>query len=395
MISLTAQLTQASQLLELDPQSLAACTVAELKAYAKALNIRGAWKMNKQALLDAITAELDNLRGMMEAATEQAAKSSQALKALKAEGGSLPIHEVATKAYKRLREIVKSSQSFESLKEAAQSLAATVARVEMREHEISTAIKTRRPQIKRAMIDHAHSEGMMQTDMVDAVDVFYAALCAYQRQDSLTLNREYKQAVQAKNEGKKAIAIAPTVAKYRDILEAMAAGGDVHWCDLSIALALGSGRRMAEIHSLGSFEVVGEYAIHFSGQAKTRDADGSKDDYEIPTLYPARLLKMAHDRLIAIGRTLPRSAQLDNPRAVNKTYNMALSRRLAQAPYTYKEFRAIYAELMWAKNGTSNREKHTYYSEILGHNNMHGASNSTYTSYMIFDIIDAEEALEI
>jgi hypothetical protein len=54
---------------------------------------------------------------------------------------------------------------------------------------------------------------------------------------------------------------------------------------------------MAEIHSLGSFEVAGDYQLHFTGQAKTRGAEDAKTDYIIPTLFPAATLKRAIEYL--------------------------------------------------------------------------------------------------
>ena len=71
----------------------------------------------------------------------------------------------------------------------------------------------------------------------------------------------------------------------------------------------------------------------------------------------------------------------------------ALSRAMGKQVCTYKELRAIYAELMWHKHQTGSREKHTYYSEILGHTNQFGASNSTYTSYMIFEVLDLDKVV--
>lgn len=396
MITFTAQIQAANDLLGETPETLEARTVPELREIAKTLNITGCYRMNKAKIVAACSAEIEKLEAMMAAAGVQVEKSQAAVVALKAEGGHVPIAEVVGKVYQRLRQILKETQGFEAIKDKVASLAATVARTELREHEVSTAIKTRRPQIKKGLVDTAYAnEGMMQQDMLDIIDVFYASLKAYQREDTVTLNRDYAVKTQAKNEDKKAISVAPLVAECQAVLDAVVNGEHPHWTKVSIALALGTGRRMVELHALGSLTVTGECEMFFQGQAKTRGAEGTKGDYSIPTLYPAAQLKVAHEYLIGQERTLDRQAQLDNPRAVNKAYGMALSRAMSGKICTYKELRAIYAELMWAMHQTGSREKHTYYSEILGHTNMHGASNSTYTSYMVFNITDTDEVLEL
>ncbi|MEM9164651.1 MAG: hypothetical protein AAGC54_16495, partial [Cyanobacteria bacterium P01_F01_bin.4] len=190
MITFTAQLQAANDLLDETVETLQSKTVKELRHDAQALNLKGCYRMNKDAIVSVVLDEIEKLRDMMAAAGVQAQRSQAAVVALKAEGGHLPISEVVGKVYGRLRDILKGAQSFEALKEQTASLAATIARAELREHEVSKVIKTRRPQIKRGLVDMAHAnEGMMQQDMLDTIDVFYESLKAYQLEDTVTLNR--------------------------------------------------------------------------------------------------------------------------------------------------------------------------------------------------------------
>jgi hypothetical protein len=151
---------------------------------------------------------------------------------------------------------------------------------------------------------------------------------------------------------------------------------------------------MAEIHSLGSFEVVGEYQLHFSGQAKTRGAEDAKTDYVIPTLFPAATLKRAIEYLGELERRLDPEIQKRDRNAVNKTYAMALSRAVDKYPgISYKGLRAIYAECQWALLPEREKVKttqHRKYSDWLGHIDKDGSIDTTFVSYMVYNVTDIE-----
>lgn len=395
MIALTSQLQAASELLTETEQTLSGYTVARLREIAKTLNIKGCYRMNKGAIVSACLAEIEGLRAMMAAAGMQAEKSQAAVVALKAEGGHIPVSEVVGKVYSRLKSILKESQGFEAIKERITALAATIARSELREHKVSTAIKTRRPQIKKGLVDTAHAnEGMMQQDVLDAIDIFYAAMCAYQKDDSILLNKSYKISTVAKNKDKQDIAIAALAKECQITLDELANGGSPHWTKVTKALILGTGRRPCEVHHTAEFTVVNEYSLRFKGQAKTRDSDGSKDDFEIPTLYPAQLMVKALEYLGEQGKRLPLDFEGDSSKAVNKKYGMAHSRSMQKYPCPIKDIRKFYAELMWRIHATSSREKHTYFSEIMGHSNQEEGGNATYQSYLTYRVIDAESVID-
>jgi hypothetical protein len=151
---------------------------------------------------------------------------------------------------------------------------------------------------------------------------------------------------------------------------------------------------MAEIHSLGSFEVTGEYTMHFSGQAKTRGVEDAKTDYTIPTLFPAAILQRAIEYLAEQERRIDPEEQKRDRNAVNSAFAMALSRAMGKYKgISYKGLRAIYAECQWAllpKNEKARTEKHTKYSDWLGHLDKDGAQDATFMSYMVYQIADFE-----
>jgi len=343
---------------------------------------------------------LENLRAQLQADESEQQQAKVTLKQLKKnEDYQIPIAEVASKTYSRLREIAQKEPDLQKMKEVTNGLVAAVSAREQSEFEFST-VKSRRLDIKRAMQLMVNVESLLMRDtMQTLVEYFYHQLLSFQREDSLELSKNYRQKVQGKNQAKSSIEISRLVADCLQTLEQLENGNEPHWTKVSVAFALGTGRRMAEVHSLGSFEVIGEYELHFSGQAKTRDAEQAKTDFDIPTLFPAATLKLAIEYLEEQGRRLDPEIQKADRNAVNRAYAMPLSRAMAKYPdINYKGLRAIYAECQWAllpdavKARTS---QHSKYSEWLGHIGSDGAIDTTFVSYMVFNVIDIDAVREL
>lgn len=226
-------------------------------------------------------------------------------------------------------------------------------------------------------------------------EYFYQQLLSFQREDSVALSKSYRKQVGVKNREKTPVAIADLVRACKKTLEELLNGQEPHWTKVSVAVALGTGRRMAETHSLGIFEVTGKFEMHFSGQAKTRDAEQAKTDFDIPTLFPAATLKRAIDYLSEQGRRLDPEIQKADRNAVNTAYAMGLSREMSKySGINYKGLRALYAECQWAFLPESERnktEKHIKYSDWLGHIDKEGASDATFMSYMVYQVADIDE----
>jgi integrase len=264
----------------------------------------------------------------------------------------------------------------------------------MRRFEFST-VKTRRFDIKEAMQAMVDSEiPLLKETMQVLLEYFYSQLLSFQRDDSVELSKTYRQKVKGKNTAKTPIEITRIVEDCHRTLEQLINGEEPHWTKVSVAAALGTGRRMAEIHSLGSFEVAGDYSLHFTGQAKTRGADDAKTDYVIPTLFPAATLKRAIEYLDEQGRRLDPEEQKCDRNAVNRAYAMALSRAVGKYPgISYKGLRTIYAECQWALLPESEKVKtsqHRKYSDWLGHIDKDGSIDTTFVSYMVYNVTDIE-----
>jgi hypothetical protein len=395
-IPLTHILDKLVDLLPLTHEQLEAMTSKELRDdVAKILGIGKGYQLKKAQLLDACWQALENVRNQLQVDQREREQALITLSQLKKnEDYLIPVAEVASKAYKRLREVAHKGTNLQEMKEAINGVVASIARTEMREFEFST-VKTRRVDIKKAMEAAVDAEiPLLKETMQVLTEYFYSQLLSFQRDDSVELSKTYRQKVKGKNTAKTPIEITSLVTDCQRTLNQLMNGEEPHWAKVSAAAALGTGRRMAEIHSLGSFEVVGEYQLHFSGQAKTRGAEDAKTDYVIPTLFPAATLKRAIEYLGELERRLDPEIQKRDRNAVNKTYAMALSRAVDKYPgISYKGLRAIYAECQWALLPEREKVKttqHRKYSDWLGHIDKDGSIDTTFVSYMVYNVTDIE-----
>jgi hypothetical protein len=176
---------------------------------------------------------------------------------------------------------------------------------------------------------------------------------------------------------------------------------DIEWRDVSCALALVSGRRMAEIHLSGEFKAKGDYQLIFKGQLKGKARkvkvlgdDGLKEDvklrdfeFTIPTLVKANLVVKGVEWLDANGK---RFSKEEKQERVNARWSKVLSERVKDEwnlfeGTTYHKFRGAYfaacvrnAEL----EGTVKSVDYEKYAfQILGDND-----SETVSRYKRFDI---------
>ncbi|NER25846.1 MAG: hypothetical protein F6J96_35165 [Symploca sp. SIO1C2] len=395
-IRLTNLLDTIADLLPLTYLELTQMTSKQIRdKIAKPLGIPGHYKLKKAELIEQSWKELENARAYLQADELERNEGKKALKELKKnEDYQITISEIATKTYQRLREIGETGSNLADMKEDINPIVASVALSEMREYEFST-VKSRRNQIKDALYQMVLSEIPLLKETMDVlVNYFYSQLLSFQKEDSIQLSKNYRKTVFGKNRDKTPISIAQLVIDCRDTLNKLIDGEEPHWAKVSIAFALGTGRRMVEIHALGEFEVIGEYQLHFSGQAKTRGADGAKDEYDIPTLFPASQLMAALEYLEQEGRRIDGDEQRRDRLATNRAFGMANSRAMEKYQgINYKGLRAVYAECQWYLLPESTKiktEKHTLYSEWLGHLDKEGRLDATFMSYMVYQITDIE-----
>ena len=128
----------------------------------------------------------------------------------------------------------------------------------------------------------------------------------------------------------------------------------INWLDVSCAIALSTGRRMAEVHLSASFEKIDDYNIIFKGQLKGKERKVRVEDkavklrdvlFKIPTLLPADLIINALDWLGKNGKRFDRN---EDPERVNRRFSKTLNQACKDWDIfpaderTYHKFRAAY-----------------------------------------------------
>lgn len=147
------------------------------------------------------------------------------------------------------------------------------------------------------------------------------------------------------------------------------------WKRVSIALAIASGRRLAEIHQESTkFDYVDQWHVNFAGQLKVK-GDAAEyfeqnPSYKIPVLVDASLVIKAHQWLKDNDKVV------ENPKAVNRRYSGDISDavKILKARlgiqhefFTYKGLREIYAQVCNDVFNSGDSDNTLYLAQILGH----------------------------
>jgi len=158
------------------------------------------------------------------------------------------------------------------------------------------------------------------------------------------------------------INLEPFIEQAHTILSVVANGGDMDWREVTCAIALVSGRRMAEILASGKFTKVSDYELSFQGQLKGKEAGiitdikGNKiranktrfdqmrllkqietdskfillidHVFTIPTLVKADLIVAGIEYLAEQGKRLSPS---EDPEIVNRRWSKPLSEQIKKS----------------------------------------------------------------
>ncbi|MBD2503937.1 protelomerase family protein [Anabaena azotica] len=189
-------------------------------------------------------------------------------------------------------------------------------------------------------------------------------------------NFVYKQQVKERSQPESRIEIDLTsyLNRANNLLTRIASGDEegIDWKDVSCAIALATGRRMAEVHLSAKFELVGEYEIAFNGQlkGKSRRIEGKslKDViFRIPTLLPAKLVCFALNWLNSKNKRLPPDEDTDRVnRRWSKVLNQAAKDWEIIPEMTYHKFRAAYFRASIINAAIDPFDYISYAKKILG-----------------------------
>lgn len=198
------------------------------------------------------------------------------------------------------------------------------------------------------------------------------------------------------------------VALFRDMLE------DESIRVKALAVMMLTGRRFYEVMTTADFAPVEierggahvrhKYLLSFAGQAKTREAEGTKfgEIYRIPCLAPAADIMAAveiirHSPEGRRWRTLD-SAEMNAAESgrMNQMLRGLLAAERINEPelvktFTIKQMRSLYAEIAYEVFAPKTFTKAAYFAQILGH-----ATNDIKTSlsYMNYVLGSGDESVE-
>lgn len=198
-------------------------------------------------------------------------------------------------------------------------------------------------------------------------------------------NINYREKVETRSQEENRIKIDLTNSlkyAYNTLTEIRSGKDDTNWLDVSCAVALATGRRMAEIHLSAEFKKIDDYTVIFTGQLKGKTRRVKVDDkaiklinvpFTIPTLIPADLVCFGIEWLNSKGKKFDRN---EDPERVNRRFSKTLNQAckdwdiFPEDDRTYHKFRAAYFTACVKNNEAT--LKHfdftRYATEILGDN---------------------------
>lgn len=164
-----------------------------------------------------------------------------------------------------------------------------------------------------------------------------------------------------------------------NILTDIKNGQDANWLDVSCAIALATGRRMAEVHLSASFEQIDSYVVAFKGQLKGKTRKVKVGDkavslrdviFKIPTLIRADLVCFGLQWLDEKGK---RFEPTEDPERVNRRFSKTLNEACKSWDIfptndrTYHKFRAAYLRAAIVNDGNVDPYDFTDFAkEVLG-----------------------------
>ena len=204
-------------------------------------------------------------------------------------------------------------------------------------------------------------------------------------------NTIYRQDVKERSqpESRVELDLSKYLERAHDLLKRISKGDkdSIDWRDISCALALATGRRMAEIHLSATFKQLDSHLISFTGQlkGKTRRVDGvnlRNVEFQIPTLIPADLVCLGLQWLEQKDKRFEPSEDTER---VNRRWSKVLNEAAKDwgiiPEMTYHKFRGAYLRASIVNSGIDPFDYLSYAQRILGDDD-----ESTIKAYQRFTI---------
>jgi Telomere resolvase len=203
-------------------------------------------------------------------------------------------------------------------------------------------------------------------------------------------NRNYQAAVALRATEPVAIDLTDLLKTANSTLQNINAGLPTRWEDVSVALALATGRRMAEIHASADFEPASNYSVLFSGQLKTREgteaarAWAEQPKREVPTLLSADLVLAGWNWLEKNGHRVASSDDV-NPRFAQRLSKFLLGLKI-NPKLSYKNLRDLYVSACYRNaldDGHAPESLQSIGQIVLGHGPLSGGATASYMKFTL------------
>lgn len=362
-------------------------TVKELRELAKHGSIKGYTRLKKAGLIDAMLLEGIKLRKLAQSINAKGIESLVENEMMLSEEEGNFIKTFAARFNKAFKENynLTTGEFKDTYRGAMSGLGVALVRYldTYRGVKSPNGLKSSGKLKARARILNGLKENiddlkgsLSYNAMVSGIEVIEAVAKQALLEDAVNRNTEYKKNIGTRKLDKTEIKVQPLIDWATEVLKGV--NDDLkkkHYKEVSIALALVTGRRQAEIHvSETSFSKVrNKRAVSFTGQLKTRGEATEYFDknpsYDIPTLVDSQLVINAHEWLKANDKTAdsPKKVHVKFCRYLNEAMTVFNEKfGLNHDKVSYKSLRSIYA-LTAYKRQSDNQDIAMYLGKILGH----------------------------
>lgn len=244
-------------------------------------------------------------------------------------------------------------------------------------YQESTIVKTVMPDMARTIEQHYNGDNSVE--VVRSLRTRFLPMLK-------RVNEDGKEKVQAAMKAQKPIKLS-VLQKY---VESLVERGveTLGWKELSVCLAFATGRRMAEVHGVGtSFEKTdNDHFVTFSGQLKTKERT-DVGSYIIPTLLPVETVLAMHQRLRELGKAsfTPEEVHKKLSKPLSSEMPQALSKVLAETGVgKYKDLRDVYATTI-LRDKPKNMATFVYIAQYLGHGEKDDTTAHAYQKFYLED----------
>lgn len=214
------------------------------------------------------------------------------------------------------------------------------------------------------------------------------------------IRKKSKISLGSRQESLASLSCIDAIAKAREVLTNLRKYQKYAWKDIVCSLMLVTGRRQGEILQSGSFSIVDEYHVEFSGQLK-KQGDVKDKPYIIPTLVPAQLVINGMKWLQDFGKRnckTPREAHKRFSKEVSTSSKQFISQycKLLTGEWFYVDkndgkqkdrkvshlFRHIYGQVCYLLHCNDTEYINHYLTKIYGHNSDETGTSTASQNYL-------------